>query len=545
MMFKQIGLIRWNLLAIACVLTCVGFIGSCSEEDSLTEPESLAPPKISSLNAVLPGRPLTICAVSASTNAQIEYQFVFQTSGADIMLDWGPDSCQTHSWPSEGQYSVRARVRTGGKVSTWSEDQVVTIIQETIWAPEPPAGDPFVVVGHDLRFCGLGATSDLDHPIEYRFKIEPDHIFDWHIARCSSIAWATPGTFRARAQARCILHEGIVSDWSRSLEFNAVSGADTRIVRVWSEPDLGAGPQTEVDFLDGTPDTIPFGSWVTLIVEGSSPDYDFGSCADTLNYCTGFQIQYDRTQPDVGGSHFVSAWLPFVAFDSNPNGLTDTLRLNIGSVNYDVKARAVDEFSGDFDPSVLPIVGNFRPILDDYYIESHDGAMVRNGDTLDLDWWNPDNGDTVDVGAGERKKVFSFTINASGHDDARDPAGSAIKSWVYFFLTADNPPLPYDFARAGSWVEGVADNTLSDVFTWEVRYPIDDITGDTVFADLPLWINRGWDFAVRGRDSGLTDSFEQSVRVNGQTIAVNEYISREYGRRSSTGFQRFFIQLTR
>jgi hypothetical protein len=112
-------------------------------------------------------------------------------------------------------------------------------------------------------------------------------------------------------------------------------------------------------------------------------------------------------------------------------------------------------------------------------------------------------------------------------------------------LTVDNPPLLHDFGRAGSWVVGVADNTLSDVFIWEVRYPIDDVAGDTVFANLPMWINRGWDFAVRGRDSGPTDSFEQSVRVNEQTIPVNEYTSREYGRRTSTGFQRFFIQLTR
>jgi hypothetical protein len=524
-------------LAIALMVSC------SNDEQGVVEPAKPAAPMVIGLNSTRPSGSLVLCAETQSGGSQLEYQFDFLMGQDGGLTDWSPDSCKSYHWGVEGRYEVGARIRQGTLVSDWSDNFIVVIIDETITPPEPPVGDDIVVVGGDIRLCGSSGASSLGHTIEYRFKIEPDLVLDWHIARCSSTPWTMPGTFKARAQARCLLHNGIISHWSRFFEFSVVSGADTRIVQVISQPEPGAGQATEINFLDGAPDTVASGSWVTVIVEGSNPDYAAGTCTDPINRCISFQFQYERFRATAGNSHFVSAWLPFLPFDSNPNGLEDTLRMNIGSVDYDILARAVDEFAGDVEPPRLPLVGNFAPVLDDYYIESHDGTVVRHGDTLTFDWWSPENADTVDLAAGERKKQFSFTITATGHDDARDAAGSAIKGWRYFFIAVDNPALLYDFGRAGSWVEALQDDVLSDVVTWTVTYPLDDINGDSVLANLPIWMNREWDFAIRGRDTGPSDTFQQLVHVNGETIPVNQYGTWEYGRRTEAGFQRFFIRL--
>lgn len=533
-------------IPIVALLACLAMGLSCSgDEEGVVKPAKPAAPTVVGVNSTRPNGSLTMCAEPQGEASQLEYQFDFRVGDVGGLTDWSPDSCRSYSWGPEGRYEVSARIRQGTLVSDWSDEFVVVVIDETISVPEPPAGEDFVIVGRNIRVCGSGAASNLGHPVEYRFKIEPDHVMGWHIDKCSYIPWAVPGTYRARAQARCALHNGIVSYWSQFFEFRVVSGADTRIVRVINEPELGAGPETEINFLDAVPDTLPSGSWVTLIVEGSNPNYPFGSCTDPINRCIGFQLHYERVRATASNSHFVSAWLPLLPFDGNPNGLQDTLRMNIGSVDYDVHARAVDEFAADIEPARLPLIGNFAPILDDYYMENHDGSVIRHGDTLTFDWWSPENTDTIDIGRGERKKQFSFTITARGHDDPRDPAGSAIKGWRYFFVSVDNSLLLYDFARAGNWVKALGDNTLSDVFTWTVTYSLDDINGNSVFADLPVWANSAVDFAIRGRDTGPTDTFEQFVYLNGERLPVNQYNVWEYGRRTEAGFQRFFIQIRR
>jgi hypothetical protein len=531
----------------ALLALLISALHACSEdEEGIVEvPKTLGQPTLVGPNSARPGAALTLCVVPSGGGAGLEYQFDFDPDSDGGLLAWSPDSCQSNAWAFEGRQAVRARVREGTIVSEWSDTWDVVIIDETVEPPSPPTGDNLVIVGGTVRLCGAGASSSMNHPVEYRFKIDPNHIMDWHIDRCSSFRWYLPGTFKARAQARCVLHTGIVSQWSTSFELISVSGADTRILRVISTPELGSGTETEVDFQDATPDTLPMGSWVTLVVEGSSPDYAFGTCDDPINRCIGFQMQYERVRETVPTSRLISPWLPSDPFDGNPSGVTDTIRMNVGSVDYVIRARANDEFGAEGDPSSLPIIGNFDPTLEDSFIENHDGAIVRHGDTLRWDWWAPENTDTLDVSSGERKKRFTFLIRANGHDDPRDPVGSSIKAWRYFFVAADNPVLLYNFARAGAWVATLEADALSDTVTWEVRYPSNDINGDTVFSDLPIWINRGWDYAIRGRDTSASDQFEQYVYIDGDTQLLNAYNVSDFGRRTESGFQRFFIELKR
>ncbi|MEE9271211.1 MAG: hypothetical protein V3V49_13235, partial [Candidatus Krumholzibacteria bacterium] len=328
------------------------------------------------------------------------------------------------------------------------------------------------------------------------------------------------------------------------------------IVRVLNGPTLDLGTARDIDFNDADLDTVPIDSWLTVVLEGSSPVYSIGTCTDPVNQCVGFQMKYESVRATVFGSRFESLWLPELPFDSNTNGLQDTVRLNIGSLEYLIQARAVDEFGPDAQPAWLPIYGNFAPTLDDFSIQHHDGTLIRNDDTLSWDWWAPANSDTIDMAAGERKKQFSFAIKATGHDDARDPAGSAIKSWRYLFSDYDAGVFFYGFARAGfQWVPALETNALCDTFTWPVRYPMDDVNGDTVFSSLPDFIRefpgqppiRGWRFSVTGRDSGPSDTFQQYVLLDGEQQLVNQFNTKDFGRRTSSsfGFQRFFITLTR
>jgi len=531
------------------VLIGVVLAGSCSsdKEKIMEAPKTIGlPSKPTSLGSARPGFSLEICVDDAGGGADAEYQFDFDPDGDGNLSPWLPDSCISHSWAAEGQYPVTARVRAFGLVSEWSEPLVVTIIDETIEPPIAPTGDSVVVVGEPAMLCGSGAVSSLGHTVEYRFVIDPPLDADWHISKCVSIPWQTPGVFRVRAQARCLLHPGIQSELSQSWGLQAVSAVSTQVLELAVAPALD-GPWVDIDFSDEEPDTVSTNSWIRIVVEGSNPDYGFGTCEDVVNRCLGFQLQYEHFSPFVVNSRVTSDWLPTPPFDGNPNGTVDTLRLNLGPLNYTLRGRANDEFGADPEPPELDIVGNYAPLLTDYYIQNHDGTIVRYGDTVLWDWWAPANSDTVNEANGERKKRFSFLIKGTGQDDPRDPVGSAVKTWNYLFIAADDPIYFGEFARASlrDWVEGSQVNALCDTFTWEVTYPIDDVDGDAIFASLPPWINRTWDFTIRGRDSAPGDTYEQWVFVGGQKQLIGSYNAANLGRRTPNGFQRFSIAIQR
>ena len=112
-----------------------------------------------------------------------------------------------------------------------------------------------------------------------------------------------------------------------------------RSARVMSSTTPG-GARTDVPFGDGMPDTVPLGSWLTVVVEGSNPDYASSGCADAVNRCIEFQMQYDSVNPNVALSTFNSPWLPNTPFDSNPTGTTD----------YQMKSsRSADHTATDHD----------------------------------------------------------------------------------------------------------------------------------------------------------------------------------------------------
>lgn len=523
-------------------VVCLLLLAGCSEDKTVTvdnAPPPVGTPVVVALNSARPGVPALICAGTEGNGNTYEFQFDF---GVGDPTDWTTTSCQSFQWAAEGRFEVRIRARRDGVESDWSDSWIMTVIDEVIQPPDIPGGDDDVLVGKQIRFCAQGASSSLGHSLEYRFRVDPSHDDDWSISTCKSRRWDSVGQFRVRAQARCVLHNGSFSDWSPSRGFSAFSAVATEIQDVrWAATPGASG--TPINFFDTTPDTVPEGSWVTVVVEAIPPNYAATTCTDEVNYCTGFQAVLEGNNLNVP-IQYVSPVLPSQPFDSNPLGLLDTIRFNAGSLDYILRPAAVDEFGPDAAPPALPLVGNLKPTLDDSYIENFDGTIVRNAEDLLWNWWSPENTDTLDAAKMERKKRFSFVIRAIGHDDPRD-IGSAIDAWRYLFIAADNPALFWPFARANAWVPSLQQNALSDTVVWEVTYPEADINGNTVFANLPEWINRSWDFAVTGRDSPVSGRFDQVLLIDGVEHAIESHAVADYGRRTQTGFQRFSIRLDR
>ena len=216
--------------------------------------------------------------------------------------------------------------------------------------------------------------------------------------------------------------------------------------------------------------------------------------------------------------------LPFDPNDNDPLAVADSTSMNIGSLEYDIRVRSLDEYDKpDGTPPLMRLVGNFDPTLLGYEIRTHDGQVIGNGDTLRWDFWNPANADTFDFVIGARKKQFQFFINATGKDHPHEKPGSGVKSWLYTFRRADDPTIIERFARAGTWSNGQFTNALADTFTYTVVYPIPDGAGDTVFATLPDWMNQSWNYGIIGRDIASSVEFDQLMILNGERVKINSY----------------------
>lgn len=311
---------------------------------------------------------------------------------------------------------------------------------------------------------------------------------------------------------------------------------------------MGIAHTDTVKFDDAVPDTIPYDSWVTLFYNAADSPYDSSLCVDVdpVNLCIRYQIQYARTRAQVPGSSAVTGWLPVIPEDSNPFGTADSTSMNVGSVEYDIRVRSVDEYDkADGTPPQVSVVGNFDPTLEDFSIVTHDGQVVGDGDTLLWDFWSPANTDTFDFNIGKRKKQFSFYINGTGSDHPKEKPGAGVKSWLYLFSRADDPLIRERFARAGTWSDGQFTNVLADTFTWTAIYDLGDPAGDGVFANLPDWMGQTWDYEIQGRDIGNTEEFVQVMILNGGKTTINSYNSSSLGRWTAVGDIRFYLTLER
>ncbi len=283
-----------------------------------------------------------------------------------------------------------------------------------------------------------------------------------------------------------------------------------------------------VNFTDGIPDTVPLGSWIWSRYRAFDDKRDVWTCSATLpDSCIDFQVRYLRTSARVPSAYEDSNWLPRSGrHDSDKGSATDSNSVDVGSVEYDFFAAGIDE-NGTRDGTApsFHIIGNFDPTMDTWAVRDQQGSPLDVSTVDTLTWhfykgvgWPYDaESDTVSSN-GRYYKRFAWTVSATGHDDPRDPLGSAIRSWRYFVYTgysaSSGTGTSWSLGRAGpAWFAGTADNAMSDRMEVLIRY--DDPEGDDVFAALPGYFNNTITMVLYGRDTRLGErDFSQYVFWN-------------------------------
>jgi hypothetical protein len=234
--------------------------------------------------------------------------------------------------------------------------------------------------------------------------------------------------------------------------------------------------------------------------------------------------------------------------------MADSTSINIGSAEYLVRIRSVDEFGRpDLTPAGVRIVGNFVPTLDDISIERHDGTLAGDEDSVVWDWWNPANyhgsiSDTLEIEPPNIwvVKEYFFLINGTGHDHPKEGNNAGVKSWFYNFKRSDDPSFIQPLAQSGMWTDGLAVNSLSDTVWLKVKYSYtDDPGGSIAFAALPDWVHQSYNLSIRGRDTGSADRFNQYMFVDSQRRWLNDYNTSAMGRATEEGTMRFHLTIVR
>ncbi len=180
----------------------------------------------------------TASGAVSSTGDAVQYRFSWSDGTASAWLAAGVTSA-AKTWSAPGSYtlvSVEARCSLHPTVvSQVSPALAVTIAAaplETISAPLAPSGPRIGLVGTAYTYTTGGAISSTGDPVQYRFSWSDGSVSEWLPAAAASATktWNAPGTYSlVRAEARCGLHQSIVSSTSPALTVIIAAGTPETI----------------------------------------------------------------------------------------------------------------------------------------------------------------------------------------------------------------------------------------------------------------------------------------------------------------------------
>jgi hypothetical protein len=89
---------------------------------------------------------------------------------------------------------------------------------ETISTPTTPSGPANGSVGTNYTYSTGGSTSNLGHPVQYRFDWGDGSAVVWLPVGTTSAqhSWASPGTYLVKSRARCSFHTNVASNFSNT-----------------------------------------------------------------------------------------------------------------------------------------------------------------------------------------------------------------------------------------------------------------------------------------------------------------------------------------
>lgn len=421
---------------------------------------------------------------------------------------------------------------------------------ETVTMPMTPTGPAVAKVRESSRYRSGGAVASLGGGVEYRFDFDADgaHMFTgYQAADSADTMWTVSGTYSVRSQARSVT-TGAMSDWSAALSVSVGTIPRTEIIRIRNRWWVNSIEMArDVDFQDGVPDTLPYGSWITVYYQGVDSTFDTANCLDPVNKCWSYQMRHDWVSARDPNSFGQVPWAPpSGGVDTDPASVMDTMSMNVGTVDYTIFARVFDVFNvADPMPAQVEIVGNIPPTLDSFSIENYDGTTIADGDTIDWDWWAPaDSGVVINTPNVWRSKTFYFIIRASGHDDPAEKDVAGGMSWRYRFEKAPNSGIFEGFGRANAWVDGVTTESIQDTHTFVALVPFGDEAGDCLFNNLPDWSNLSYDFTMVARDLPTVSVFSQYVIYDGNRVLTAAYNADKLAATDGGGFT-FYLRLRR
>jgi hypothetical protein len=423
--------------------------------------------------------------------------------------------------------------------------------QHKVWdVSRPPDGS----LSPDCSPSGPDGFDDLDLKFDMREVAElvGPHSMGAEVSLVL-VGLLTDGTpFYAEEQVNIV---GLEGDFGAG-PFDTGPPPDTEILQVVNEYYVGGQKYVEtIDVFDAAPDTVPYNSWLRIDYRGTPSPFITSSCSPLDdNKCITFQKNFTWRSSTVPGAGETVPWGPIPPEDNNLYGVEDSTSMNMGSVEYLVRFRSVDEFGTvDLTPEGVRIFGNLAPTLDDFAIERHDGSLAVDGDSVVWDWWNPANyhgsiSDTLEIESPNIwvVKEFLFVIRGTGHDHPKEIDRGGVKSWFYNFTRADDPLFVEPLANSGMWTEAPVVNSLRDTVMLKVKYSYtDDPGGTAAFAALPDWVHQSYDMSIRGRDTGSTQQFNQYMYVDGERARLNRYDTAAMGRQTEEGSMRFHLTIVR
>jgi thermitase len=183
-----------------------------------------------------------------------------------------------------------------------------------------PAGPGCGQPEQSLTYTTGGAVDNQGHTVEYRFDWDDGSYSDWSSSTSADHAWASPGSYTVRAQARCSEDPGVASAWSSGTTVDISAPALTvshDSLIFLADDTIGPWPVTLLIGND-TPcttliwDALPDESWVE-----TQPELGASSWPDP----TDMEITVDTTDPDLAPR---TTYIATIAISSTTPGVLDS-----------------------------------------------------------------------------------------------------------------------------------------------------------------------------------------------------------------------------
>jgi PKD repeat protein len=126
----------------------------------------------------------------------------------------------SHTYNSERVYTVSLRVTGSGGSDTETKVNYIVVRQEAISTPSTPTGATNGTTGKSYNYTAGDSSSNLFHPLEYRFDWGDGTYSGWSSSSSASKSWSSFRSCTVKAQARCETDTSVVSDWSSGLTVN-------------------------------------------------------------------------------------------------------------------------------------------------------------------------------------------------------------------------------------------------------------------------------------------------------------------------------------